>query len=197
MFKTSLNRMAFYADCENHSQGSLGSPDSGFHSRTTSTRGTPTSPQLPQLAASSAPSSPQSVTRHGRRTPVGADSSDDESPFLGPPVLHSVRDSPLLVARREREANATPTPTQNSEPSTTSLSSSSKTISPSHSSQILLPKRRMVGRSHSANPMVWRKDLKPLQRRLTGARSDSSVHHLRNSASPITELRYRSNFLFN
>ena len=189
MLKTSLNRMAFYADCEN--QGSLGSPDSGFHS----SRATPTLPQLASsTASSSASSSPQSVTRYGWRTPPVVDAdSDDESAFLGPPFLRSVSESPLLMARRQREAIASSTPTPHSNPSTVSLTSSSKTISPSHSSQTLLPRRRLaVHRSHSANHLG--RELKLPQREMKLARSDTC---LKSNSSLNTELHHISNFLLN
>ena len=195
MLKTSLNRMAFYADCENHSQGSL---DSGFYSRVPSARATPTVPQLPHITASSAPSSPHSPFRisEQRRSSSPArdpaESDGNNSSLLCPPFLRSVNESPLLVARRERETMAT-TPTLSSpHQSSTSLSSTSKTISPSFSSQALLPKRRNLNRSRSAEQP--RQPLLP-QRRIRGTWSDTNVQNLQYSPTLLEELRLNSNFV--
>jgi hypothetical protein len=174
MLKTSLNRMAFYADCENHSQGSLGSPDSGFNSRDPSARSTP---KLPQITA---PSTPPTVAKH-EREPLA-------TTLLNPPFLCPVSDSPLLVARREREAVACSShSTTDSNHSTVSLSSS-KTISPSLSAQALLPRRKQVCRSYSAEP---RTPLAVHNRSIRGAHSDSSVYHRTesNPAALMAELR--------
>lgn len=185
MFKTSLNRMAFYADCENHSEGSLVSADSGYHSRAPSERATPTIPQLPILTTS-APSSPAIPARSERRQTAIPTSTDTEheivvgshvTPLLQP-LLCPVSESPLLIARREKEAvrhTSSPRGTN----STASLSSSSKTISPSLS-QTLLP-RRQHRRSFSAEHR-YRIAHPPMQlmsrKGLREARSDSSVFHL-------------------
>ena len=183
MLKTSLNRMAFYADCENHSQGSLESPtDSGFHSRVPSARSTPTIPQLPHITASSTPSSPHYAMRNERR--ASSPAQDDPNSFLSPPFLRSVTDSPLLVARREKET-ASPTPNSAAH-SSTSLTSTSKTISPSLSSQALLPRRRQLGRSRSADHP--KQPLLP-QRKISGAWSDSSVYRVRHGNTVLQELR--------
>ena len=199
MLKTSLNRMAFYADCENHSQGSLGTPDSGFHSRVPSARSTPTVPQLPQITATSAPSSPQSTTKNERRSsfPPAEANSEETDAFLCPVFLRSVNESPLLVARRDRETATATSPTPNGNRSTSSLTSSSNTISPSHSSQALLPRRRQIGRSRSADHP---KQLLLPQRRMRVAKSDSSVYLLETNASLMAELRrktFESSLLYN
>lgn len=161
MLKTSLNRMAFYADCETHSsQGSLDSTatnsDSGFHSRAPSERATPTIPQLPQLTTS-APSSPALATKSGSRSHLPEDTNTSDMAagmkLLQQPMLCPVSDSPLLVARREKEEAAlghvAATSSRESNNSSASLSSS-KTISPSLSAHVLLPRRRQHHRSFSA-----------------------------------------------
>ena len=182
MLKTSLNRMAFYADCEGHSSlGSLDSTaDSGFHSITSSThcseRATPTITRLP-LLTTSAPSSPSSAKRNESKSHVPTESDDmaGEMTLLQQPMLCPVSNSPLLVARREREEAAQVASSKDSTNSTASLSSS-KTISPSLSAHVLLPRRKQHRRSLSAeykrepvsHTSLFPKGLK--------ARSDSKIY---------------------
>ena len=199
MLKTSLNRMAFYADCEGHSSlGSLDSTaDSGFQSRTPSThcseRATPTIPQLPQLTTS-APSSPTCATRNATRSSVLAESDDMPvgMTLLQQPMLCPVSDSPLLVARREKEEAAhVATSSRESTNSTASLSSS-KTISPSLSAHVLLPRRKQHQRSFSAEYKREPISYPPLFPKGLKARSDSKI-----SRDLPLHMNLRKNLLLN
>ena len=203
MLKTSLNRMAFYANCEgNSSQGSIASnADSGFQSSVPSARSTPTVSQLPQITTS-APSSPHSQTR---KTPTNSVEAADmpTGALLHQPLLCPVSDSPLLVARRERETARSPIFTNNSSTpsnrSSASLTSSSKTISPSLSAQILLPARQ---RHHCRSLSAEQRHRSPLpssaarsRRKLKCALSDGSIHHLKQDPSFLTELHRTLNYI--
>lgn len=192
MLKTSLNRMAFYADCESHSsQGSIASnADSGFQSGVPSARNTPTVSQLPQITTS-APSSPRSPPKN-----QPTNSKDTPTQLLEQPILCPVGDSPLLVARRQRETAGSPmflnqssTPRNNS---SSSLSSSSNTISPSVSAQTLLPGRQRRHR-HTLSADHLHRSHQPLSHRgLKGAFSEGSVHHLTQDASSILSELHRT-----
>ena len=199
MFKTSLNRMAFYADCENHStEESIGSTDSGFQSRGPSARSTPT---VPQITATSAPSTPRSASRQESLPsfpPVYTEDSNESldtdidsgitKRLLNAPLLCPVNNSPLLMARREKEAATLRASNSNTESnhSTSSLTSSSKTISPSVSAQLLLPRRRKISRSRSAEqklPVLPKSQNFP--KFLRGAHSDSGIDHLQRQDTAL------------
>lgn len=183
MFKTSLNRMAFYADCENHSDASLVSEDSGFHSRAPSERATPTT-QLP-LLTTSAPSSPRSPRQ------AGAPPTSDPN-TLQQPVLCAVGNSPLLLARREKELLRMSS-TRNSN-SSGSLTGSSKTISPSLS-HTLLP-RRQHQRSLSAGYGSQKPSYLRTHKGLRQAHSDTSIRNMQHDTSIFLRLtkNWSSNF---
>lgn len=196
MLKTSLNRMAFYADCENHSEASLVSEDSGFQSRAPSERATPTT-QLP-LLTTSAPSSPCSPRQQASNTgtPFVSDANT-----LQQPVLCAVGNSPLLVARREKELLRERekeflqmSSTRNSN-SSGSLTSSSKTISPSLS-HTLLP-RRQHRRSVSAGHGYQKPSYFPAHKGLRQAHSDTSVSHMQHDPSIFLRLTKNLSSNFN
>ena len=203
MLKTSLNKMAFYADCESHSsQGSIGSgADSGFQSSTPSDRATPTVPELRQVAPSSAPSSPLvSATRNTTTLDAPSDAAG-MTHLLQQPILCPVASSPLLVARREREEQllreketASPIFTAiATNYSSASLTSSSKTLSPSVSAQTLLPRRKLQHhRSLSATEHGHHLPRPHSRRGLKGAWSDTSVHHLEKDASSLFRELHKS-----
>lgn len=188
MLKTSLNRMAFYADCENHSEASLVSEDSGFQSRAPSERATPTT-QLP-LLTTSAPSSPCSPRQQASHT--GTPHIPDPN-TLQQPVLGAVGNSPLLVARREKELRMSST--RNSNSSGSLKSSSSKTISPSLS-HTLLP-RRQHRRSVSAGHGCQKPSYLPAHKGLRQAYSDTSVSHVQHDPSIFSRLTRNLSSNFN
>lgn len=188
MLKTSLNRMAFIADCENHSEASLVSEDSGYQSRAPSERATPTT-QLP-LLTTSAPSSPCSPRQQASNT--GTPFVSDPN-TLQQPVLCAVGNSPLLVARREKELLRMSS-NRNSN-SSGSLTSSSKTISPSLS-HTLLP-RRQHRRSVSAGHGYQKPSYFPAHKGLRQAHSDTSVPHTQHDPSIFLRLTKNLSSNFN
>lgn len=182
MYKTSVNRMAFYADCENHSEASLVSEDSGFQSRAPSERATPTTAQLP-LLTTSAPSSPCSPRQQAIKAATEALYTPDLN-TLRQPVLSPVSNSPLLVARKEKEILRLSSIKDNN--SSSSLTGSSKTISPSLS-HILLP-RRQHRRSLSAGYRYQKPLHSPAHKKLRQANSDSSVRTMQQDTSLFLRL---------
>ena len=198
MLKTSINRMAFYADCENHSQSSLVSTDSGCcseYSKGPSARATPTTPRLslPPLTTS-APSSP--VSSSNRLLERRRESQTNNFDYVNPAsqealqqFLSPVNESQLIIARRQRELDNHSASSENV--STASLSgrtNSSKTISPalSHS---LLPRRHR--RSLSAEEkLLGATQSRQLvsQKSVRKAHSISSLYHFKQTHPVVLSL---------
>ena len=197
MLKTSINRMAFYADCENHSQSSLVSTDSGCcseYSKGPSARATPTTPglSLPPLTTS-APSSP--VSSSNRLLERRRESQTNNFDYLNPAsqeaqqFLSPVNESQLIIARRQRELDNHSESSENvSMASLSGRTNSSKTISPalSHS---LLPRRHC--RSLSAEeklPGATQSRQLVSQKSVRKAHSISSLYHFKQTHPVVLSL---------